>query len=195
MLENIINCELCGLVCSMQVSASHLRAKHNMTTVEYKELGHKTLSPARLEQLRNTPVAKGKVKRHYGPDHWNWKGGHVVRSGYRVISKRGKTNLYEHRVVMEEVLGRPLESNEVVHHIDGNRANNDPSNLQVMTRKEHDKFKDGVRRHFHTNTHCEHAVVDLYNLGWSKNRIEQAMRIHHGTLKRWLIKHQSSLTR
>lgn len=37
----------------------------------------------------------------------------------------------EHRHVMEQQLGRPLESWERVHHRDGNRQNNDPSNLEL----------------------------------------------------------------
>ena len=44
---------------------------------------------------------------------------------------------HTHRVVAEAMLGRKLRSDEVVHHIDGNKRNNDPSNLQVMTRSEH----------------------------------------------------------
>jgi hypothetical protein len=38
---------------------------------------------------------------------------------------------------MQEYLGRPLTSNEVVHHIDHDPLNNDLNNLQVMTRSEH----------------------------------------------------------
>jgi hypothetical protein len=37
----------------------------------------------------------------------------------------------EHRLVMGKKLGRPLTDNETVHHIDGNRANNSPENLQL----------------------------------------------------------------
>lgn len=44
---------------------------------------------------------------------------------------------HTHRVVMEEKLGRKLKSGEIVHHIDGNRRNNHPDNLQLVTRSEH----------------------------------------------------------
>lgn len=42
-----------------------------------------------------------------------------------------------HRVVVERMIGRKLTSKDVVHHIDGNKQNNDPSNLKVMTHSEH----------------------------------------------------------
>lgn len=37
----------------------------------------------------------------------------------------------EHRWVKEQQLGRYLERSETVHHIDGNKLNNDPINLQL----------------------------------------------------------------
>ena len=43
----------------------------------------------------------------------------------------------EHRLVMENHIGRRLLKNEVVHHIDHNRSNNDISNLILMTFEEH----------------------------------------------------------
>lgn len=44
---------------------------------------------------------------------------------------------HEHRVVMERAVGRPLLFTDVVHHKDEDKHNNDLSNLQLMTRREH----------------------------------------------------------
>jgi hypothetical protein len=47
------------------------------------------------------------------------------------------TKVLEHRYVMEKALGRPLATDEVVHHIDGNKRNNDLGNLVIKTRRAH----------------------------------------------------------
>lgn len=47
------------------------------------------------------------------------------------------TKIYYHRHVMEKYLGRKLDKKEHVHHIDGNRANNDIKNLQLLSIDEH----------------------------------------------------------
>lgn len=39
---------------------------------------------------------------------------------------------HEHRVLAAEMIGRALLRGEIVHHIDGNRLNNDPDNLAVL---------------------------------------------------------------
>ncbi len=46
---------------------------------------------------------------------------------------------HEHRRAAEEKLGRPLVKGEIVHHIDGNKHNNHPDNLEVMSQSEHAK--------------------------------------------------------
>ena len=43
------------------------------------------------------------------------------------------TNILVHRWLMEKHTGRKLEPWEVVHHIDGNKLNNSPENLRIMT--------------------------------------------------------------
>jgi hypothetical protein len=53
------------------------------------------------------------------------------RDGYWLVWAGGSTWLREHRVVMEEKLGRPLEPDEVVHHKNGVRDDNRPENLEL----------------------------------------------------------------
>ena len=38
----------------------------------------------------------------------------------------------EHRLVMRGIVGRPLDEDEIVHHIDHDRMNNDPGNLDLL---------------------------------------------------------------
>lgn len=50
-------------------------------------------------------------------------------------TKRGYVLL--HRVVMENKLGRLLEKNEDVHHVNENKKDNSPDNLEVRLHGEH----------------------------------------------------------
>lgn len=43
-------------------------------------------------------------------------------------------HVYEHRLVMAKVLGRPLNANELVDHRDGQHGNNEPDNLRLYVR-------------------------------------------------------------
>lgn len=66
-----------------------------------------------------------------------------TKEGYKQVYKpdhpEARENGYAplHRVKASKKLGRPLCSDEVVHHIDGNKKNNIKSNLQVMSKSEH----------------------------------------------------------
>lgn len=41
--------------------------------------------------------------------------------------------ILEHRYVAQQMLGRPLEADETVHHINGIKDDNRPQNLQVRS--------------------------------------------------------------
>lgn len=61
-----------------------------------------------------------------------------------------------HRVVAELKLGRKLKQNEVVHHIDGNRRNNIPTNLMVFS-----SGSDHIRYHAQTRKFFESGEIPL----------------------------------
>ena len=49
----------------------------------------------------------------------------------------GRKIIMRHVVMMERLIERPIRKDEVVHHIDSNRMNNDAGNLELMKRSEH----------------------------------------------------------
>lgn len=75
----------------------------------------------------------------------NWKGGVYVAGGYAKVKvkehpakdKRGYVLL--HRLVMEDYLGRYLKEDEFIHHKDGDKLNNDLSNLELVYPEKHAK--------------------------------------------------------
>lgn len=68
-----------------------------------------------------------------------------------------------HRIIMENHLKRLLNTDEVVHHLDGNKKNNDISNLELMTRQEHSKHHQSERGRMYVKLKCPwcHQVFEL----------------------------------
>lgn len=61
--------------------------------------------------------------------------GHVTPQGYRRVKvKVGGKYHFEHRVVMAEKLGRDLHDFENVHHINGDKSDNHPDNLELWAK-------------------------------------------------------------
>ena len=78
-----------------------------------------------------------------------WKGGRTIAQHGYVLVRVGKSHrladvrgyAYEHRVVAEEMLKRPLRKGEVVHHKNGNKMDNRPENLMVVKSHAHHRME------------------------------------------------------
>jgi len=71
---------------------------------------------------------------------WLFSSKRINKDGYVITASESGKDKYEHRLIAEEILGRRLARWEVVHHINGRRNDNKPSNLCVMPREDHDRY-------------------------------------------------------
>ena len=60
-------------------------------------------------------------------------------SEYKYRTVNGK-RVPEHRAVVEELLGINLRDDQVVHHINGDKTDNRPENLQILDWREHSRL-------------------------------------------------------
>lgn len=88
-----------------------------------------------------------------------------IKHGY-VLVKTEEGEKAEHIHVAEQVLGRKLKRNEVVHHIDLDKTNNHPSNLIVLSNEVHSKLH-GIN----LNNVIREAIVRGY-IVFDRERIE-----------------------
>jgi hypothetical protein len=66
-------------------------------------------------------------------------------SGYLEITRGPNKGKSQHVVIMERFIGRHLDSDECIHHINGIKDDNRLCNLQLMTRSTHMKLHASER--------------------------------------------------
>ncbi len=82
---------------------------------------HRQTFNAEISRRSRHKISASRLARFEGKSKW-----------YRKVNGQ-----HEHRTVMEKVLGRKLKHTDYVHHKDGSKRNNKPSNLVVMTPAAH----------------------------------------------------------
>jgi fido (protein-threonine AMPylation protein) len=123
---------------SVRQIAKYMQLNHQLVSNLLKRNGVKVLI-----QWNNAPSGKR---------HNRWKGGiryigkykHIKMLGHNLARADGYVP--EHRLLMQEKLGRPLSKEEVVHHADGNPLNNDISNLKLYLNNGVHKSEDSKKR-------------------------------------------------
>lgn len=90
---------------------------------------------------KHEEAAKEKLRKRVGPVNHNWGGGMTISAGGYLSFTQSAANgvhagKYLH-VVIAEATQRKVMPGEHVHHRDGNKLNNHPDNLQILSAKDH----------------------------------------------------------
>lgn len=89
--------------------------------------------------------------------------------GYKNIKLKDGTTRNEHRLIFEKQIGRKLTYNEIVHHKNEDKGDNDPGNLELKTRSEHSReHMKKIKKVGTPNKACrklsEEQVIEIFKL-------------------------------
>ena len=132
------------------------------TTYECVVCSKKVVAPPSVASVKKTCsrqcMSKHRSRRQRGSKSHRWKGGVIELEGYIAVMKPDHPRAWstgyvlKHILVAEEMLGRHLvwkgldhPDTEVVHHINGDRKDNRPSNLEVLSPGEHSALHHRLR--------------------------------------------------
>lgn len=108
-----------------------------------------------------------------------WKIEKVVKKGdykYAVVPdhpNRTKNNyVLLHRVIVENQIGRLLTNDEIVHHKDGNKFNNDINNLEILSNSEHAKFHMNQHGRLYVKLKCPNCG-NIFDIPKNKSFIDK----------------------
>lgn len=95
------------------------------------------MSPETREKMKDIWAKVALQKRKYRKQHTH---GYILVYAPDNPAADHTGYVLEHRLVMENHIGRCLIPNEIVHHLNGDKTDNRVENLKLVTRSEHAKI-------------------------------------------------------
>src|SRR4030067_2949826 len=135
---------------SMDVCLMHYKRYKRHNSFELPER-----QPKKCSYCNRVQVSRGMCNKHY--QNWQRHGDALYTdkirkikqdkpNKYGYLEERGKNHRVVHRNIVEQMLGKHLNSNDIVHHIDIDKSNNQPENLYVCSRSEHQNIHKQLER-------------------------------------------------